>query len=193
LEVDVRRISALFALIVTFVVLPGLASADEMKREGFTGEASIGPAAIFSEADDVRFGVSDLSYSFGGFLTEDFALMGRAAPSTYYDKRSGDWFARNVEWYGVVGQFWLSDRFVISAGPGVGLLYTSPLERDDDNDSLDDYFQGLQVGGGLDIRVGYSFANFKHHSLRVEAEATPVLYEDTETLTTNLNFKWQFF
>jgi hypothetical protein len=155
---------------------------------GFTLELGIGGALTHIRPDvgtasSTRFGVAPLSIGIGEFVTPRIALLARIASTSFFEDRGEGGIAGvYAVLYGVHLQYWVSDRLMVSGGPGAMVFGENP-------------FFGLsrsQTGVGASVRVGYALAALRHHSLRVAAEVFPAWYEHSLTFGTAFNFEWQY-
>lgn len=158
-------------------------------RQGFTLELGLGAALTHVSPDggtsETKFGIAPLSMSLGGFITPDIALLARAAGTSYFDKgTSGDTSQFVSAFYGAHLQYWFTDRFMMSAGPGFMLFgenaFLAPSKKP-------------VTGYGASVRAGYAVLAIKHHVLRFAVELFPAHFKDATVLGSALNFEWQYF
>ena len=158
------------AILFALLLLPASARPGEVPvRNGFTLELSIGLGAmhIFPEQGDATndVGMAPLSLSLGGFLSKIVSFL---------------------LFYGAHFQYWITDQFFVSGGPGIAVLGSA--EWGDFVDTLD-----RKRGFGLGLRGGFSFANWENHSLRVTLELFPSFFKNGTAMGEAINFEWQWF
>lgn len=125
-------------------------------------------------------GLAGLNFGVGGFLTRDLPLMFRlSGTNVAYDfGPSGDY--RQVS--GVAGpavQYWLSDRFNLEAGAGVG-FWSSP-DTDEANGAL-----GIILGAGVTI------FNRGRHNLQFCVQYAPAFTDPGTVHNVGVTFGYQF-
>src|SRR5262249_20413803 len=98
-------------------------------------------------------------------------------------------FKNDEQWvsavYGLAVQYWPSDAFMLSAGPGIAVFGNNPFFSGSGSDST--------TGYGFFLRAGAAVANFTHHSLRLSVELIPAFYDGARTLGATGVFEWQYF
>jgi len=165
------------------------APAEGPLRQGFTLELGLGAALTHVSPDNgtsqTKVGLAPLSLGLGGFLTPDIALLARAAGTSYFEKgANGDTSQFVSAFYGAHLQYWFTDRFMMSAGPGFMLFgenaFLTPAEKP-------------VTGYGASVRAGYAVLAIKHHVLRFSLELFPAKFKDASVLGSALNFEWQYF
>lgn len=158
-------------------------------RQGFTLELGLGAALTHVSPDNgtsqTKVGLAPLSMSLGGFITPNIALLARAAGTSYFDKgTSGDTSQFVSAFYGAHLQYWITDQFMMSAGPGFMLFgenaFLTPAEKP-------------VTGYGASVRAGYAVLAIKHHVLRFSVELFPAKFKEASVLGSALNFEWQYF
>jgi hypothetical protein len=178
----------IIATTVSILATTGLAHAAPV-RDGFTLELGIGAAyshASFDGASSLNeFGNSTLTLSLGTFVTNRLAIMAHMAGAAAYPTiMDGDRVLLTNQFVGLVGQYWLTDRFYVSGGAGAALWGVA---------WADDFKDVTDFGFALSGRAGYSFANWENHSLRVAIEVIPEFFDSRTVVATALNFEWQYF
>jgi hypothetical protein len=159
-------------------------------RSGFTLELGIGFAIthIFPSVGGnfTKIGMAPLSLSLGGFVNNDLAIMFRMAGASYFRENAfGDLQDVALGFYGVHVQYWFNDWYFISGGPGLA-LYGAVFGRT----SLD---PRIKPGFGFNVRTGFSFASWKHHSLRFSLELFPSFFSKVKAMAETIIFEWQWF
>jgi hypothetical protein len=139
------------------------------------------PPSTKSTETQTYGGLAPLSLGIGGFVSPQFALLFRAASSSYF--RSGDQWTNSI--YGGVIQYWPADIVFVSGGAGVAVLGQSSFFATDESST--------RTGFGFFARAGIAVASFTHHSLRFAVEALPAFYERRSAVGTTLVFEWQYF
>jgi hypothetical protein len=165
------------------------ARADVADRSGFTLELGIGLAQTHIEPDGGEsrgeLGLAPLSISLGGFVSDRFAVMGRAAGTSYFKDAGDETLQFTSGFYGLVGEYWFNDRVFTSAGVGLATFGLNPLTSAKDYDP--------ETGLGFALRGGYSFFTSEDHSLRASLELFPSFFDDATTVGTAATFEWQLF
>jgi len=179
------------AILIFLLLLPlGAGAVGVPERDGFTLELSIGLGFmhVFPEEGDSSndVGMAPLSFSLGGFLNNRMAIMFRVSGVSNLEEAGGKDIVTYLLFAGVHVQYWITDEFFVSGGPGIASLGSA--EADDFFDSLD-----RDRGFGLGLRAGYSFANWENHSLRVSLELFPSFFENGTAMGEAINFEWQWF
>lgn len=116
-----------------------------------------------------------VAYSIGFFLNNKFSLLVRASQMFLFVTE----FKREPFLHIFAGanfQYWISDRIFVGGGPGFAIEGT-------DNPN----------GFAFNYRVGFSFANWKDHSLRIGAELFTRFFANYVTLGEAVVFEWQWF
>lgn len=124
-------------------------------------------------------GVAPLSISVGGFVSERVALLFRASGTAYFKYSANNAYANSF--YGPAVQFWVNDRFMWSAGLGLGLHGESPLTGTG----------GMDPGVAASLRAGYAFFVSDWHLMRVGLELVPGVFDGTRTLGAAATLDWQ--
>lgn len=160
-----------------------------MFRSGFTSELGLGIAhtSVSNEGGGgvSKIGLAPLSFSLGGFVTPDLAIMGRAAGTSFFgEDRNGKLVQTGNLFYGVVMQGWLSESFFVGGGVGYMIYGLNPLISPNAR---------MVAGWGLTARGGWSFASTRHHSFDLVLELFPSFYDGAKVFGTALNLEWQYF
>ncbi len=161
-------------------------------RRGFTMELGLGVALTLNTdtrpgPSHAKVGLAPLSLSLGGFVSERVALLGRIAGTSFFED---DYTGKTVQYtsgfYGAHVQYWFTDRFMMSGGPGFSLFGKT---------SLGSQWGASKpsVGYALSIRAAYAVFVNKHHALRLALEAFPVLQDGAPIFGSALNFEWQYY
>ena len=168
---------------VTFSALTivlGSGSAAAQERGGFTALVDLG-VGIQSDSsiDETETGLAGVSVGIGGFLTRDLALMFRITGTTVaYDfGAAGDY----VQTSGVAGaalQFWLSDRFNLEAGAGVGFWSG---DNDEGNGRA-----------GLILGAGVTLLNRGKHNLQFGIQYAPAFTDPGTVHNIGFTIGYQF-
>jgi hypothetical protein len=179
------------ALLLALLLLPtGARPAEAPVRDGFTLELGIGLGLmhVFPDEDETTSdaGMTPMSISLGGFLNNSMAIMFRSAGVANLEEVSAERILSFLLFYGVHFQYWITDQFFVSAGPGLAILGSA--HADDFFDTLD-----RERGFGLSLRGGFSFANWQNHSLRVTLELFPSFFKHATAMGEALTFEWQWF
>jgi hypothetical protein len=179
------------AILIVLLLLPAQAGATGVpQRDGFTLELSIGLGFMHvfpDEGDSTNdVGMAPLSCSLGGFVSNRMAVMFRASWISNLEEVEGEKILSYLFFTGVHVQYWITDQFFISGGPGVASLGSG---------RSDDFFGTVERerGFGLGLRGGFSFANWENHSLRVSLELFPSFFENGTAMGEAINFEWQWF
>lgn len=189
------------ACLIALVVAEGRAQAQaqapsQSQRGGFTVRVNFGVGIAnlalvrdddpFVERDDfsapdVAVGCACESWAVGGFLTTDLALMFRIVGTTvFHDISYRDTTWRDDQFGGMGGlaaQYWISDRFNVEAGLGVGLVET-PWET----------YKGL----GLILGTGMTIFNRGKHNLQIGIEYAPTFTDPRTVHNLGFTFGYQF-
>jgi len=169
-------------------------------RKGFTLELGIGVGVTHVDIAGDAFrdyvtnddhpitkglGFAPLSFSLGHFVSRGVAILFRAA-GTSVMSASGHYVFNGF--YGVHVQGWLGDRFMISGGPGLGLLTNMPGAAE----------LTPQVLPAVSLRFGPSFFSTAHNSFRLTLETTFGIRKIEDGFIhhasgTALNLEWQHY
>lgn len=179
------------AILFALLLLPAHASGTGTPvRDGFTLELSLGLGVmhVFPEEGDSTndIGMAPLSFSLGGFLNNKMAIMFRVSGVSNLEEVAGEEIVSFLLFAGVHFQYWITDQFFVSGGPGIASLGAANI--DDFMDTVD-----RERGFGLGLRGGFSFANWENHSLRVTLELFPGFFKNGTAMGEAINFEWQWF
>ncbi len=149
------------------------------ERGGFTVLVDLGVGVQNDTTiDDTQVGLAGLNVGAGGFLTRDFALMFRLAGTTVSYDLGG--FGYHTQLSGFAGpslQYWLSDRFNLEAGAGVGFWSA---------DNVDETGLGFLVG------VGVAIFNRGKRSLQFGIQYVPAFTDPGTVHSIGFTFGYQF-
>jgi hypothetical protein len=179
------------AILIVLLLLPLQAGAVGVpERDGFTLELGIGLGFmhVFPEEGDSTndVGLAPLSFSLGGFLNNRMAIVFRASGVSNLEEAGGKNIVTYLLFSGIHVQYWITDQFFVSGGPGIASLGSA--EADNFFDTID-----RDRGFGLGLRGGFSFANWEDHSLRVTLELFPSFFKNGTATGEAINFEWQWF
>ena len=162
-------------------------------RNGFTLEAGLGGSFVSeihsSEDSSNRLGRDALSVGLGGFVTPSLALLVRFS-QTSFKPASAHGTTSDVSslWFlGAHVQYWLTDRFFVSGGPGY--VHFDHVFAAVYGAELHEQYQNL----GFSIRTGFAFGLWENHTLRISLEAIPAFFERTTIMGEALSLEWQWF
>jgi hypothetical protein len=131
-----------------------------------------------SSIEETAVGLSGLSFGVGAFLTENLAPMFRlSATIVNYDLGGFD-YGQTSGFAGPSLQYWLSDRFNVEGGAGLGFW-----RGDTDEDSR---------GFGLLLGAGYSIFNRGKHNVQLGAQYTPAFTDPGTVHNFGFTFGYQF-
>ena len=161
-------------------------------RTGFTMEFGIGVGAIqvgqlnAYGRERMDMGFEPHAVSFGGFIRDDLALLGRWK-STYHTtpNSAGEDAHRFLGTLTFNVQWWFRPRWFVSGGAG-GAAFGYGFGSDDGDPSW-------SLGGALTARVGYVFARVERHAFKVSLEAVSGVFGSGVALGETLNLEWQYF
>ena len=159
------------------VALSG-ARAFAQDRGGFTAMVDLGFGVQHDAAiEETGVGVAGVNVGVGGFLTDNLAVMFRLSGTSVVYDLGADYGQMS----GVMGpalQFWLSDRFNVEAGGGIGYWRG---DTDEDN-------QGL----GLIFGAGVSIFNRGKHNLQVGVQYAPAFTDPGAVHNIGFTIGYQF-
>src|SRR5688572_22085986 len=166
-------VCAAFAMLIS----AGRASAQD--RGGFTAlvDAGLG-IQNDSSIEETAVGLSGLSFGVGAFLTEDLAAMFRLSATIVSYDLSGLDYSQTSGFAGPSLQYWLSDRFNVEGGAGLGFW-----RGDTDEDSR---------GFGLLLGAGYSIFNRGKHNVQLGVHYTPAFTDPGTVHNVGFTFGYQF-
>jgi hypothetical protein len=167
------------AALVAFATLLAGSRAFAQDRGGFTALVNSG-VGVQRDASigETEVGLTGLNLGVGGFLTRDVALMFRLAGTNIrYDVgASGDY--RQVSGVGASTlQYWVSDRFNIEAGTGLGFWSTE---------------DEVQAGLGLILGTGVTIFNRGKHNLQFGVHYAPAFTTPATIHNIGFTFGYQF-
>ena len=167
------------AVLVSVAMLFGSGYAVAQERGGFTAlvDAGIGVQNDTS-IQETAVGLAGVNLGVGGFLTPNLALIFRlAGTNVTYDLGIGDYGQSS----GVAApaiQYWLTDRFNIEAGAGVGFW-----RGDTDEDA---------TGLGLILGAGVTIFNRGKHNLQFGIQYVPAFTDPGTIHNVGFTFGYQF-
>jgi|SRR5688572_12024198 len=173
----VRVLMRVAICICAIAITGGRAFAQD--RGGFTALVDFGLGVQNdSSIDETAVGLAGVNFGVGGFLTRDLALLFRlSGTNVTYDLAGGDYGQAS----GVVGpalQFWLSDKFNVEAGAGVGFWRG---DTDEDNQ-----------GFGFILGAGVSIFNRGKHNVQLGMQYAPAFTEPGTVHNFGFTFGYQF-
>lgn len=161
-----------------FAIAIGSGRAFAQDRGGFTALVDLGLGVQNDSAiEETAVGLAGLNFGIGAFLTENLAVMFRISGTNV----SYDLGADYGQVSGVAApalQFWLSDKFNVEAGAGLGYW------RGDNDDA--------SRGFGLILGVGYSIFNRGKHNLQVGLQYAPAFTDPGTVHNIGFTFGYQF-
>lgn len=151
---------------VLMVLISTSAFAEDVtpRRQGFMFEFAVGTGLI--EAFDLDASDSRLlkqsfephAISLGGYLNPKLALMWRWSSAYYFAKNASGKTCQGVfGTHGLHAQYWLTDRWYVSAGLAMG-AFGNVLGRDKNDPKI-------KVGFANELRTGYAIALWEKHAL----------------------------
>lgn len=148
-------------------------------RHGFTFETTLGGGFQYRTLDDsVHGGLFGLTFGIGGFVTQDFAVLGRVMNAVVFEAND---FRTVVGVGGPAVQYWLVDVIRLELGFGVGWGRRVGVD-----DFADD------VGFGIMSGVGVAVWQNPRHAITVGAEYAPVFLEGVTIHASGLVVGYQF-
>ena len=167
------------ALLLALAVFLAGDDAFAQDRGGFTALVDVGVGVQNdSSIEETEVGLAGVSFSVGGFVNRDLALTFRlAGTNVSYDLSGGNY--RQVS--GVAAptiQYWLTNRFNIEAGAGVGFW-----RADADED---------ETGLGLILGAGVTIFNRGKHNLQFGLQYAPAFTDPGTVHNVGFTFGYQF-
>jgi hypothetical protein len=147
-------------------------------RGGFTAMVDIGVGIQNDSAiEETAVGLAGINAGVGGFFNENLALLFRVSgTNATFDLGEVD-YGQTSGFAGPAVQYWLSDRFNIEAGGGVGFWNGAG----ENNEGL-----GLLLGAGLSV------FNRGKHNLQVGVQYAPAFTEPGTVHNFGFTFGYQF-
>ena len=171
----------IFAIIVIVAVTIGVTNtnATAQDRGGFTALVDLGVGVQNDSAiEESAVGLAGINAGVGAFLNRDLALLFRiSGTNVSYELGGGD-YGQTSGVTGAALQYWLSDRFNVEAGGGVGFW----------SGSTDENNHGL----GLIVGAGFSVFNRGKHNLQVGVQYAPAFTEPGTVHNLGFTFGYQF-
>lgn len=161
-------------------------------RNGFTLEAGLGGSFVSeipsSEDSSSRLGRDALSAGVGAFVTPSLALLLRFSQTSFKpDSAYGASDVSSLWFLGAHVQYWFTDRFFVSGGPGYvhydrvfAAVYGTELHNQHQNIAFS-------------VRTGFAFGLWKNHTLRISLEVIPAFFARTTLVGEALSLEWQWF
>jgi len=166
--------------------------AKQPRRSGFTmvlgfGVGSIQVAGLNQYGKErIDWGFEPHAISFGGFLNNDVALLGRWKSTYHFTPNSeGESANRFLGTFTLNAQWWFRPRVFVGAGVGVATFGYGFGSAPDD--------PAWSVGGALTARIGYAFALFDHHALKLSFEIVTGFFGGGVASGETLNIEWQYY
>ena len=161
------------------------ASAAPPERSGLTTILSggFGYTRIIQAQDD-SFGsliLGPVSASVGGFMTRNWSLQLRAGTHWFAndDERNRKRWFSNI-FLGSELQHWIRDNVAVSAGAGLSVVVTEPIEINADR------------GVSLSIRGAWAFKTTKRNAFSIAWEIRPSVFLNNEVILDSLVLlQWQ--
>lgn len=150
------------------------------ERSGFTILGNMGVGIQSDSAlEESAMGLAGINLGVGGFLSENLALMFRfSGTAASYDLAP---FDRLDQVSGVGGpslQYWLSNRFNVEAGAGLGLWQIGDAS---------------ERGFGLILGAGRTIFNKGKHNLQIGLEYAPAFTKSSSVHNVGITLGYQFF
>ena len=163
----------------SLAIMIGADRAVAQDRGGFTALVDFGVGVQRDASiDETAVGLAGVNLGVGGFLNRDLALMFRiSGTNVTYDLGGVDYDQAS----GVAGaalQFWLSDKFNVEAGGGVG-FWRGDTEEDNQ-------------GFGLILGAGVSIFNRGKHNLQLGIQYAPAFTDPGTVHNVGFTFGYQF-
>lgn len=170
-----RRVTALAALVTLF----GGGGAFAQDRGGFTALVDIGVGVQTDTGiEETAVGLAGLNVGVGSFLTQDLAVMFRlSGTNVSYDFGALGDYGQVSGVAGPAVQWWLSDRFNVEAGAGVGFW-----------NGAEDESRGL----GLILGTGVTLLNRGKHNLQFGVQYAPAFTDPGTVHNIGFTFGYQF-
>lgn len=148
-------------------------------RGGFTVLVDFGLGVQNDTAiEETAVGLGGVNLGVGGFVTPDLALMFRISGTTVTYDLGGVDYGQTSGVAGPALQFWLSDRFNVEAGAGLGFWRGDP--------------QGANQGFGLLLGAGVSIFNRGKHNLQLGIQYAPAFTDPGTVHNFGVTFGYQF-
>jgi hypothetical protein len=175
------RFSHAFALSTIIVAATAInASAQTAPdRGGFTLLVNLG-AGIQNDAaiEETAVGISGINFGIGGFVSDNFALLGRySGTSVSYELAGGD-LGQISGVFAPTLQYWPSGNVYLEGGVGAGVW-----------NSADESNSGL----GLILGAGYTVWNRGKHNLQIGFEYAPAFTDPGTVHNFGVTFGYQLF
>jgi hypothetical protein len=184
-RLHVPIVAALFVL----VAVP--AGAETPHRAGLTVEGGWGlgyTAAVAGQrATEGNLDATSVGIGVGGFLTSNWALLGRVGPSHGYSVISSSRLIRVTQTplAGVL-QWFPGPRWMLAAGGALMIRVTDEATRDSADSKT-------HRGAGAVLRAGHGFANWDTLGMRLTLELVLSRYGEDMLVSSSLGFEVQSF
>jgi hypothetical protein len=176
-----NRTSATFlrmAVAVAFVLSCAGGRAFAQDRGGFTALVDLGVGVQNDTAiEESEVGLSGINFGVGGYLRDDLALMFRVAGTNVTHDLAGGNYGQTSGFVGPSLQYWLSNRYNVEAGVGIGFW-----NADTDDDS----------GFGLLLGAGVTLFNRGKHNLQFGLHYAPAFTNPGNVHNVGFTFGYQF-
>jgi len=176
--------ASLVALAVGVGLLSARADASRPPRTSVTVEIGVGVGAHRHDHRDRSETAAALTGggSVGAFVTPNVALMYHVASAIALRDT-----AVTTALHSGVLQWWPSESFFVSGGPGIALHSPAGMLPATDNP-----YGETRVGFGASLRAGWAFSNEGHSSWHLSAEAVPTFFGSTGVAFAALQSEWQY-
>ncbi len=175
------------ALCTAIISMLGLSTAESApaERTGLTMILSGGLGySRVTQGDDESFHspvIGPLSASVGGFMHRNWALQLRAGTHWFANRdetESKRWFS-NI-FFGSELQHWIRNNVAISAGVGLTIIVTEPIEINADR------------GLGMSVRGAWAFKTNQNNAFSIAWELRPSIFRNNEVILDSLVLlEWQ--
>src|SRR5438093_177966 len=160
-----------WVFLFVLLLFPAVASGSEpMERKTLTLEVGFGGGYARHRAASGQyesfFGRSVVTLGAGWFFRPDLAVLVHHTGVAYVDSVAGAAVPFQNAFAGVLVEYWPSDLFVLSAGPGYAWIAPLPGQGEGP----------VRNGVGLVLRGGLSILSFKHFSIRPALEIFPAIH-----------------
>jgi hypothetical protein len=174
----VKHVFAFSAIIVAATAISASAQSSPDKG-GFTFMVNLGVGIQSDEGiEETAGGISGVNFGIGGFIADNFALLGRySGTSASYDFGDDD-LGQISGVFAPTVQYWPSDKLYLEGGVGAGVWVA-----DDESD------RGL----GLILGAGYTIWNRGKHNLQIGFEYAPAFTDPGTVHNFGITFGYQLF
>jgi hypothetical protein len=179
-------------LLCLALVSEALAGPGTPSRTGFTMELGIGVGGIqvgqLNQYGKERldWGFEPHAISFGGFIENDVAIIGRWKSTYHFTPNSaGEEAHRFLGTLAAHVQWWFRDQWFVAGGAGIAAFGYGIGSAEDD--------PSWQIGGAVAARIGYALIQWEHHAIKVSFEAVAGFFSGGAALGETLNLEWQYY